>query len=229
MSSRSWITTVAACAVLVCSGWWAWQRLPDQHNPWVPLAFDDQPNWLTRFKLDRLDAESCQALLATTPLQYSRLEDRDTDSGCELRNTVRVNRTALQIGSAVTLSCRAAVSLALWERHVVLPAAQREFGQPVQRVDHFGSLACRNVYGRSEGRRSQHASADAIDVAGFVIQGGRRPTVARNWKGDGAEARFLREIRTGACIYFDSVFSPDYNAAHADHLHLDRGPYRVCR
>ncbi len=223
------MTTVVAWMALAAGSWWAWQHLPDQYNPWLPLAFADPPNWLTRFKLERLDAGSCQALLASTPLQYTRLEDRDTDNGCELRNSVRVSRTALQIGDAVTLSCRAAVSLALWEHHVVLPAAQREFGQPVQRVDHFGSLACRNVYGRAEGRRSQHASADAIDVAGFVIAGGRRATVARNWKGEGAEARFLRAVRSGACTYFDAVLSPDYNAAHADHLHLDRGPFRACR
>ena len=28
---------------------------------------------------------------------------------------------------------------------------------------------------------------------------------------------------------FDAVLSPDYNAAHHDHLHLDRGPFRMCR
>lgn len=215
--------------MVALAAWWGWQRLPDQHNPWAPLAFDDPPNWLTGYKLGRLEPDACQSLLQATPIQFTSLPDRESDSGCTLRDAVRVSRTSLQIGNAVTLSCRAAVSLALWERHVVLPAAQREFGRPVQRLEHFGSLACRNVYGREEGRRSQHASADAIDVAGFVIQGGRRTTVARNWTGDSAEARFLREIRTGACTYFDGVLSPDYNAAHADHLHLDRGPYRLCR
>ena len=28
--------------------------------------------------------------------------------------------------------------------------------------------------------------------------------------------------------WFDAVLSPDYNAAHRDHLHLDRGRYRAC-
>jgi hypothetical protein len=53
--------------------------------------------------------------------------------------------------------------------------------------------------------------------------------VARDWDGDDAEARFLRALRDGACTFYDGVLGPDYNAAHADHLHLDRGPYRVCR
>jgi hypothetical protein len=26
------------------------------------------------------------------------------------------------------------------------------------------------------------------------------------------------------CLFFDGVLSPDHNAAHRDHLHLDRGP-----
>jgi hypothetical protein len=36
-------------------------------------------------------------------------------------------------------------------------------------------------------------------------------------------------VRDGACLFFDGVLSPDYNAAHRDHLHLDRGRYRYCR
>ena len=38
----------------------------------------------------------------------------------------------------------------------------------------------------------------------------------------GAEATFLREVRTGACDLFATVLSPDYNAAHRDHLHFDQ-------
>nr|MBA3526869.1 extensin family protein [Sphingomonas sp.] len=34
-------------------------------------------------------------------------------------------------------------------------------------------------------------------------------------------AAFLREVRDGACRLFPTVLSPDYNAAHRDHLHLD--------
>ena len=43
------------------------------------------------------------------------------------------------------------------------------------------------------------------------------------------EARFLRAVHEGACDYFDVVLGPDYNRAHADHFHFDRGAYRACR
>jgi hypothetical protein len=59
-------------------------------------------------------------------------------------------------------------------------------------------------------------------------------TVVGDWKGEGERAAFLREVRDGACDLFATVLSPDYNAAHRDHLHLDqarRGAmgWRACR
>jgi hypothetical protein len=39
----------------------------------------------------------------------------------------------------------------------------------------------------------------------------------------------VRDLHQGACGFFDAVLGPDYNAAHRDHLHLDRGAYRACR
>jgi hypothetical protein len=142
---------------------------------------------------------------------------------------VRVSATPAAVGEAFSVSCRTAVSVALWERHVVAPAAMRRFGQPLQRIEHFGSYACRNVYGRPAATRSRHATAEAWDVAGFVLADGRRIRVARDWQTDSEAALFLHEVRDGACRFFDGVLSPDYNAAHHDHLHLDRGPYRLCR
>ena len=44
-----------------------------------------------------------------------------------------------------------------------------------------------------------------------------------HWRGDGAEARFLKAVHGRACRYFRVVLGPDYNEAHRDHFHLDRG------
>jgi hypothetical protein len=78
------------------------------------------------------------------------------------------------------------------------------------------------MYGASEGRWSEHATGNAIDIAGFVLEDGRRISVLGDWDGEDAEARFLRAVRDGACKSFATVLSPDYNAAHADHFHLDQ-------
>jgi hypothetical protein len=111
----------------------------------------------------------------------------------------------------------------------VHPAAARHFSEPVVRVAHYGSYACRNVYGREGGSRSRHATADAIDIASFVLQDGRRISVERDWASADADGRFLREIHDGACRVFDAVLGPAYNEAHRNHFHLDRGGFRVCR
>ena len=207
-----------------------WQ-LPDRHNPWAPLRIDEAPGWLTRYKLERLDRApaACLAALEQAKVRFVPVADRSVGPGCGFANAVRIDRTSVQVGEPFTLSCPAAVSLALWERHALQPAAVSLLGSRVRRIEHYGSFACRNVYGRDSGRRSQHATADALDVAGFVLEDGRRITVASHWRGDGERSAFLRNIHGQACGFFDSVFGPEYNAAHADHLHLDRGPVRLCR
>jgi hypothetical protein len=50
----------------------------------------------------------------------------------------------------------------------------------------------------------------------------------RGWRG-GPEANFLKTVHTRACRYFHAALSPDYNAAHRDHFHLDRGMLWVCK
>lgn len=216
---------LAGLLLLLVDGRW-----PEAWNPWAPLRLEQPPNLLTSYKIDRIAADppACRALLASAPMRFTPLPDGKTAPGCGFDNALRITATRHAVGAPLTLSCPAALSLALWERHSVGPAALRHFGRPVVRLEHYGSYACRDVAGRP-GRRSRHASADAIDIAGLVLGDGQRIQVARHWSGDDAAARFLRELRDGACAVFDGVLSPDYNAAHADHLHLERGPYRVCR
>lgn len=109
------------------------------------------------------------------------------------------------------------------------PAALAHLGKPVARLEHYGSYSCRNVYGRPQATRSRHATAEALDLAGFVLDDGTRIRVLKDWNASDERSRFLRELRDGACRFFDGVLTPDYNEAHADHFHFDRGPYRICR
>jgi hypothetical protein len=205
-------------------------HVPGRWNPWAPLAIADPPNVLTRYKMSRLDHDpaACIAALARAHMRFTPLPDRDRGSGCGLTSAVRVEATTAGV-EPFPLSCRSAVALAMWERHYVQPAAMRDFGVPVARLEHFGSYACRNINGSDSGRRSQHATADALDVAAFVLRDGRRISVRTGWNGNAKEREFVREIHAGACRVFDAVLGPEYNASHHDHLHLDRGSFRVCR
>lgn len=218
--------------------------IADRWNPWAPLSLAPtagDPGPFHRLKLARLSADggACLAVLASSPFRYTALPDRDTGAGCGFRNAVRIESAGVAIGPAVSLSCRSAVSLALWEQQVLQPAALAYFGVPATRIEHFGTYACRNVNHRAAGRRSQHATADAIDIAGIRLADGRRIRVLADWaaaaegegedEGEEKEAAFLRDIHRGACRYFDAVLGPNYNAAHRDHFHFDRGGFRACR
>lgn len=211
--------------------WRGWVPLADEWNPWAPLDVRASPNLLTRFKLSRLqdDPGLCDQVLKTSGLRVSHQADSPADASCPLRNTLRVQGADVGLSSSFLASCPLAVAFALFERHSLQPAAQAVFGHAVTRVDHLGSFACRNIYNRADGRRSQHASANALDIAGFRLADGRSISVLKDWPGEGEKARFLRQVRDGACNDFNVVLSPDYNAAHHNHFHLDMGRWGVCR
>lgn len=246
-SLRPWLLFVLLVLIAVWTARSGRVAIPDRWNPWAPLRIEEPPGLLTRFKLARAseDPRACMGVLAQARMTFVPLEDRVTGRGCGFRDAVRIARTSIEVGEPFALSCRAALSLAMWERHVVQQAARTHLGARVRRIEHFGSYACRNLYGERGRRRSRHATADALDVAGFVLEDGRRVRVVEHWQprppasaateaaGDEArpapEARFLHAVHAGACRYFDVVLGPDYNRAHADHFHFDRGAGRLCR
>ena len=76
---------------------------------------------------------------------------------------------------------------------------------------------------------STHATAEAIDVSGFVTEDGRAINLLEDWDGPGAEAAFLREVRDGACRWFVTTLGPEYNNLHHDHFHLQSRGWGLCR
>ena len=136
-----------------------------------------------------------------------------------------------EIGTPVTnlgaMTCPVARQFARWVREDVRPAAELHLDSPVRRIETFGTYSCRNVNG--SGRLSEHAFANAVDVAAFVLADGRRITVLEGWNSDGDARRFLRALHQAGCRRFAITLGPDANADHRNHFHFDmgRGPY--CR
>lgn len=206
--------------------------VPNRLNPFTPLRVTDSANWLTRLKLARLERDDlqCHAVLKESPVAHRRAPDRPAEDGCGLSNAVDVSRTSVGLSRGFTATCPLTVALALFEINVLRPVARQYFGQDVVRMTHLGTYACRNINHRAEGRRSEHATANAIDLAGFVLADGQQITLKDDWSGgDARRSEFLRALRDGACDFFDVVLSPDYNEAHRDHFHFDMGSYRTCR
>jgi hypothetical protein len=225
-------------------GWRELQRMMREHPerfPWTELSLSDPVGPFTGIKLAALTDEPrrCRALLGASGFaerpyrQPARVSDQ-----CRVPDGMRIlpeDRRSIDYSpEELITACPVAAALALWEREVVQPAARRHFGSLVVQIDHAGSFSCRRLYGRSEGRYSEHATADAIDILAFRLGNGRHITVLRDWRDEASERAFLREVRDGACDLFSTVLSPDYNNAHADHFHLDQAArgangWRLCR
>jgi hypothetical protein len=284
-----------------------WQKLPPRLDPWAVLDVREAPApVVTRMKLARLQRERrmCDAALATAGLRVTRVAYVQGAKACPLTDAIHVAPENRVFGGGFHATCPLAVALAVFVRHTLQPAARRHLGAEIARIEHLGTYSCRPIRGyagpsqktaRAASQKgsaskngaaeateaaalSEHASANAIDITGFVTRDGRRVRVATDWKrktgvvpasdgaaSDGAtlsgarragvtggfapgssgtpaagvaaarpgeettEAKFLREVRDGACEVFHGVLGPEFNAAHRSHFHLDMGRHKVCR
>ena len=146
--------------------------LPSQYNPFVPLTLDDPPGKITQFKLRRLTPQACESLL--TQANQRRLirtqAVADSAGECPLSNVVRVRDFGpVSLNSSFLASCPLALSSALFVSQQARPLTKTWTGSELARIEHLGSFACRNIYSRPDARRSEHATADALDISAFIV------------------------------------------------------------
>ncbi|MES2442048.1 MAG: extensin family protein [Pseudomonadota bacterium] len=177
--------------------------------------------------------QQCFTDLSREEVRFSPLPDRDYGGGCVVRGAVQLLDVGVPVANLKGVTCPLARSFTGWLRYAVAPAAHQILGSELVRVETFGSYSCRGVIGRgAEGAKtiSEHSFANAVDVSGFVLADGRKVMIVDAWKSSDPEIReFLAVIRKSACKRFATVLSPDYNAAHYNHLHLDMGKGPFCR
>ncbi len=98
----------------------------------------------------------------------------------------------VEISPPATINCAMVASLHSWVEKTLQPAAQEMLGSPIARLRSASGYSCRNRNGSAfnSDKLSEHARANAVDIAGFVTADGRSIEVARFW---GPTARDLRE------------------------------------
>lgn len=172
-------------------------------------------------------AQACYAGLGQQKVNFEPLQDKYYGGGCSAVNSVKL----IDVGTPVTglgaMTCGLADKFAGWVRYGVGPAAYQILGSKVAKVETMGTYSCRPIAGSS--KLSEHGHSNAVDVAAFVLADGRRVSVQAGWRGNAREQEFLKTVRASACKRFGTVLSPDYNAAHADHLHFDMSGQGYCR
>ena len=99
----------------------------------------------------------------------------------------------------------------------------------VDELFHIGTYNCRVIAGTDT--LSRHSFADAIDIYGFGFEDGSVYTLIDDWEHDtsspsGDGGAFLYDA---AYRWFDDdiwsiILTPNYNAAHDNHFHVDLSP-----
>ena len=240
-----WEAALGVCAAFALLNAFA----PHQDLPWKPLDLSRPIGQATASKVDDFEltrtaaaeevtatTDACMQVLREAGVTVERAPDRDDGGFCIVRGAVRITGgdvTPLSPGGLV-MQCPLAVRYVIWDRQVLQPAAEEILGSRVARVENYGSYACRRIYNsdKPQDRPSEHARANALDIAAVRLEDGRTVSIANDWTGEGATGaeggQFLKRLREGACRVFSTVLTPDYNAAHRDHLHLDGAPRGLC-
>ena len=154
----------------------------------------------------------------------------------------------VKIDPPAVTNCQMARQLHEWVERTLQPEAQKTLGTLITGLVTASGYTCRERIGTSNARISEHAFANALDISAFLTEDGRVIDVLGDWgpprrerqaaagppikdrphstsledvNNAGPRAVFLREVHHGACGLFGTVLSPEANAAHRNHLHLD--------
>ncbi len=217
---------IAAAAALVFA---YFRYAPDNYDITAPVNIAERPTVVTMLKLGGISDKECFAAIARAGIQFTRLPDEVFGTGCHFDGAATLDQSLISWGGGVTLACPMLARLLLWERHALIPAAATHLKSPVARIEHFGTYSCRNIGNAATEPRSEHASANAIDIGAFRLEDGRRISVLDHYGKDGPEAAFLDEIFDEGCFLFQAALGPNYNASHRNHFHFDNGPFKMCR
>jgi hypothetical protein len=151
-----------------------------------------------------------------------RASDIHENSGCEVRNRYDVQSLAgIEFSQTATMNCGLTGPLNDWLGNTVQNSARDSFGERVVGIDVAASYSCRPRNNQRGAKMSEHGYGNAIDIAAFTLESGRKVSVLRDYYGSADSKKFLREVRGEACGEFATVLGPGSDANHRDHIHLD--------
>ena len=189
--------------------------------------------------------EGCEAALESAGVVFkrSRIAIHKNKGGaflCGAQQVVRYSRGPGKIRwrGSPKVSCGMAMALARFET-TIQEEAEAHFGVKVAKIVHMGTYNCREM-AAYPGWVSEHSYANALDIKTFILASGREVTVRHGWRAStkggtrarrraAQEAAFLRAVATRAFDedHFSVVLTPEFDAAHRGHFHLDLARYRV--
>jgi hypothetical protein len=179
----------------------------------------------------------CLKDLKAIGADFSEEPEIDGATGCGIAHPLTVRRILpdVDLEPDATVRCETALSLARMTRDMLIPAATRAFPDKpkLSGITQASGYVCRNRNSAEDGKISEHAYGNAIDIAGLSFGDETMPVMIARQDDGTAEAAFQRAFDALACLYFNTVLSPGSDATHQDHLHLDvmkrKSGFRYCR
>jgi hypothetical protein len=178
----------------------------------------------------QMSHDDADAKLLALGIEYRRVPDVDDDHGCSVHDGVEIHRIGkVTLTRPALLTQDMAVRLGHWVHEVLEPEARKIYHAQLASIEVFGSYSCRNIYGKPfggmfDGRLSEHAFANAVDIGGFEFTDGRKVKFARNWRSKGGPGSYLHDAALAACSIFNTTLTPDYDRYHSNHIHIDASP-----
>ncbi|HKU39717.1 MAG TPA: extensin family protein [Polyangiales bacterium] len=186
-----------------------------------------------RTVLESQTSDQCYSALAAEGVRFERVPAERAagiDAPIVLSGDIHGIRVfgGKQDAKANYLDCRLALALVEWA-----PLLQQK---GVAGLQHYSMYRADATIGSSN-KTSGHARGRAIDVGSFELRDGRRLSVLEQWKNrkrgappcevassSDAEA-LMRDLACEAIEreIFQTVITPHYNDAHANHVHLEIG------
>jgi len=165
--------------------------------------------------------------LASNPMDIP--ENAQPGQVCDVLDPIRVNpvidgvefRASDFDGSLNKLFVQCPVALALWDTVQLA----KQYG--ITKIVHYGTYNCRAIAGSTT--LSQHAFANAIDLAGFETSDGKQWTILHDWDHcdpdtEAGEFLYWLGVQLHAQHVWNIILDPEYNADHEDHYHVDLTP-----
>lgn len=185
---------------------------------------------------DRVYQNACPALMngevvgaLIPPLSEGMCGERSP-----LKVTAIGKDNAVKLAGAITTNCAMAGTLANWVVEIQ-KEAQKDFGAEIESITTGSDYQCRKVNNGHQGRVSEHAFANAVDIVAFKFKNGKSTELTSGWKGKPEEQTFWHALHKASCDRFMTVIGPDGDAAHQGNLHLDLGCHgkkceaRICQ
>ncbi len=179
------------------------------------------------------DFAACAAALRGLGVDFEAMPPIHDSEDCDIAHPLRVTAlgSGVSIAPETVLNCATTRALATWVRDALVPESVRTLGVKPDAIRQDSAYVCRNRYDDPSAKISEHARANAIDIADFAFADRNAVGIGVNAAGS-AETRFESAVRADACRYFTTVLGPGSNAAHATHFHFDMaqrsGGYRLC-